>query len=219
MSKIHLKIDGNEVEAEKGTTILEAARTVGIEIPTLCHHEALEPYGACRICVVQVDAGGRQGLGAACVRRVEENMVVETRTKQVDSIRRILIEQFLAHAPDSPVLLRLAEQYGADKDRFEKQASFCILCGLCVRYCAEIAKKNAIGFYDRGSTREIKFIPQVAANECRDCKACFSLCPTSYLQAAYHLTEAMGFPPPSPLGEPRNSELNNSELRTSELRN
>lgn len=198
MTKIHLKIDGQDVEAEEGMTILEAARSVGIHIPTLCHHEKLEPYGACRICVVEVDAGGRKGLGAACVRPVDQQMVVTTRTKQIDDIRKILVEQFLAHAPDSEVLLKLAEEYGADKDRFEKQSTFCILCGLCVRYCVEVKKKNAIGFYDRGSTREIKFIPEIAAKECKDCKECFPLCPTSYLQAAYHLTEAIAFPSASP---------------------
>ena len=194
MSKIHLQIDGKDVEAEEGMTILDAARSVGIDIPTLCHHQALEPYGACRICVVEVDAGGRKGLGAACVRPVDENMVVNTRNDQIDGIRKILIEQFLAHAPDSEVLLHLAKEYDADKDRFEKQSSFCILCGLCVRYCTEVKKKNAIGFFDRGSTREIKFFPEIAAKECKACKACFPLCPTSYLQAAYHVTEALAFP-------------------------
>ena len=194
MSKIHLQIDGKKVEAKEGMTILEAARSAGIFIPTLCHHEELEPYGACRICVVEVDAGGRKNFGAACVRPVEENMVVKTRSEQVDSIRKILLEQFLAHAPDSEVLLNLAKEYGADRDRFEKQSSFCILCGLCVRYCTEVKKKNAIGFYDRGVTREIRFIPEVASRECENCKECFPLCPTSYLQAAYHLTAAIAFP-------------------------
>jgi bidirectional [NiFe] hydrogenase diaphorase subunit len=194
MSKIQLKIDGKEIVAEEGRTVLETARDEGIFIPTLCHHEELEPYGACRICVVEVDAGGRKGLGAACVRPIEKNMVVTTRSEQIDNIRKVLIEQFLAHAPDSGILLELGKEYGADKNRFEKQSSFCILCGLCVRYCTEVKKKNAIGFFDRGATREIRFIPEVAVTECKDCKACFSLCPTSYLQAAYHLTEAIGFP-------------------------
>ena len=194
MRKINLTIDGIEVEAEEGMTILEAARSVGISIPTLCHHELLEPYGACRICVVEVEAGGRKGLAAACVRPVDQDMVVVTRNAQISSIRKILIEQFLAHAPDSEVLLELGEEYGADKDRFEKQSTFCILCGLCVRYCNEVVKKNAIGFFDRGSTREIKFIPEIAAVACKDCKKCFPLCPTSYAQAAYHLTEALYFP-------------------------
>ena len=194
MSKVHLQIDGIDVEAEEGMTILNAAKKEGITIPTLCHHEALEPYGVCRICVVEIEAGGRKNLGAACVRQVEQSMVVNTRNEEIDGIRKILIEQFLAHAPDSEPLLELAKTYGADPNRFEKQSSFCILCGLCVRYCVEKKKKNALGFYDRGVTREIRFIPEVAARECETCKECFPLCPTSYLQAAFHLTKAIAFP-------------------------
>jgi bidirectional [NiFe] hydrogenase diaphorase subunit len=194
MSEIILQIDGKEVKAREGMTLLEAAQNMGILIPTLCHHEKLEPYGACRICIVEVDVGGRENLAAACVRPVEQNMVVRTRSEKVDKIRKILLEQFLAHAPDSEVLLDLAKDYGADRDRFKKQSSFCILCGLCVRYCTEVKKKNAIGFFDRGATREIRFIPEVASKECENCKECFPLCPTSYLQAAYHLTEAIAFP-------------------------
>jgi predicted molibdopterin-dependent oxidoreductase YjgC len=106
------------------------------------------------------------------------------------------LEELLAHAPDSTELQYLAQTYEADKDRFEKEPSFCILCGLCVRYCAEIKKKNAVGFSDRGPRREICFVPEVAAKECWNCKECFSLCPTSYAQAAYVLTEALAFPAP-----------------------
>ena len=84
---------------------------------------------------------------------------------------------------------------GQTRDRFEKEASFCVLCGLCVRYCAEVKKKNAIGFVDRGAKREINFIPEIASKECWNCKECFPLCPTSYLQAAYVLTEGLAFPP------------------------
>lgn len=197
MSKILLQIDGREVEAEEGMTILEAARSVGIFIPTLCHHEKLEPYGACRMCVVEVDARGRTNLVAACLHPVEQDLVVRTRSEKVDKTRKILLEQFLAHAPDAEVLQDLAQEYGADKNRFEKESSFCILCGLCVRYCTEVKKKNAVGFFDRGTTREISFIPEVASKECWNCKECFPLCPTSYLQAAYHLTEALAFPSPS----------------------
>jgi bidirectional [NiFe] hydrogenase diaphorase subunit len=197
MSKILLQIDGREIEAKEGTTILEAARSAGIFIPTLCHHEKLEPYGACRMCVVEVDARGRTNLVAACLHPVEQDLVVRTRSEKVDKTRKILLEQFLAHAPDAEVLQDLAQEYGADKNRFEKEPSFCILCGLCVRYCTEVKKKNAVGFFDRGTTREISFIPEVASKECWNCKECFPLCPTSYLQAAYHLTEALAFPSPS----------------------
>jgi NADH dehydrogenase/NADH:ubiquinone oxidoreductase subunit G len=191
MSEILLQIDGKEVKATEGMTVLEAAKTVGISIPTLCHHEKLEPYGACRVCMVEVETGGRTRIVASCLYPVEQNLVVRTRSETIDKIRRVLIEEMLAHAPDSWQLEELAKEYGADRDRFEKEPSFCIHCGLCVRYCAEIKKKNAIGFIDRGARREISFIPRMAAEECWNCKECFELCPTSALQAAYVLVQAL----------------------------
>jgi bidirectional [NiFe] hydrogenase diaphorase subunit len=194
MSEILLQIDGKEIRAREGMTIFEAARSAGIFIPTLCHHEKLAPYGACRICTVEAEIGGRPRLVAACVYPVEANLVVRSRSEKVDKTRKMILEELLAHAPDSVDLHALAQDYGADRDRFEKEPSFCILCGLCVRYCTEIKQKNALGFSDRGPRREISFIPEVAAAECWNCKECFPLCPTSYLQAAYVLIEALAFP-------------------------
>jgi NADH dehydrogenase/NADH:ubiquinone oxidoreductase subunit G len=191
MSEIILQIDGKEVQAKEGMTILEAARSVEISIPTLCHHEKLEPYGACRICTVEIEARERTDLVAACLHPVEENMVVRTRSEKVIKTRKMLLELMLAHAPESEVLQDLAREYGADKDRFEKEPSFCILCGLCVRYCTEVKKKNAIGFVDRGVSREIVFVPEIASKECWSCKECFPLCPTEALQATFVLTEAL----------------------------
>lgn len=191
MSEILLQIDGKEVKATEGMTVLEAAQKEGIPIPTLCHHQKLEPYGACRVCTVEVEVGGRTRLVASCLYPVEPNLVVKTRSQKIDKIRRVLIEEMMAHAPDSWQLQELAKEYGADRDRFEKEPSFCIHCGLCVRYCAEIKKKNALGFVDRGARREISFIPRIAAQECWNCKECFELCPTSALQAAYVLVQAL----------------------------
>jgi bidirectional [NiFe] hydrogenase diaphorase subunit len=198
MSNIILKIDGKEVEATEGMTILEVARSAGIHIPTLCHHEKLEPHGGCRLCTVEVEARGRTNLVVACVYTVAENLVVRTRSAKIDRIRKMIIELLMAHAPDAPELQKLAREYGADKNRFQKEASFCIHCGLCVRYCAEVKKKNAVGFVDRGIRKEINFIPEIASKECWDCKECFPLCPTSALQAAYVLTEALAPPPFGP---------------------
>ena len=194
MSEILLQIDGKEVKATQGMTVLEAAQSAGIAIPTLCHHEKLEPFGACRICIVEVEIRGWTKLVVSCVYPAEENIIVRTRSEKIDRIRKTILELLLAHAPDSPELQALAGEYGADKDRFEKEASFCIHCGLCVRYCAEVKKKNAIGFVDRGIRKEISFIPEIAATECNNCKECFPLCPTSYLQAAFVLTQALAFP-------------------------
>jgi len=197
MKEVTLQIDGKEVVAQEGMTVLEAAKTVGITIPTLCHYEKLEPYGGCRVCTVEVETRGRTQLVAACLYPVAKDLTVKTRSPKLDMVRKSLLELMLAHAPDSPELTALAKEYGADKDRFEKESSFCILCGLCVRYCAEVKQKNAIAFVDRGSRREISFIPEIAAKECWNCKECFSLCPTSAAQATYVLTTALAPPDPS----------------------
>ena len=197
MTEILLHIDGKEVGAREGMTILEAARSAGIFIPTLCHHEKLEPYGGCRLCIVEVEDRGWTKLVVSCVYPVEKNLVIRTRSEKIDRIRKMILELLMAHAPDAFELKDLAKEYGADRDRFEKEASFCVHCGLCVRYCAEVKKKNAVGFIDRGIRKEISFIPEIAAKECWNCKECFPLCPTEALQAAYVLTTALFTPPPS----------------------
>ncbi|MFZ5651789.1 MAG: 2Fe-2S iron-sulfur cluster-binding protein [Bacillota bacterium] len=193
MREIILQIDGREVAAREGMTVLEAAQKAGISIPTLCHHEKLEAYGSCRLCMVEAETGGRIKLVASCLYPVEKELVVRTRSEKVDRIRKLILELLLAHAPDSFDLQDMALEYGADRDRFEKEPSFCLHCGLCVRYCAEVKKKNAVGFVDRGTSREISFIPEISSKECWNCKECFPLCPTEALQAAYVLTKALAF--------------------------
>ena len=197
MSEILLQIDGKEVRAKEGMTLLQAARSAGISIPTLCYHEKLEPYGGCRLCMVELESRGSTRLVVSCVYPVEKNLVVRTRSEKVDRIRKMILQLLLAHAPDAFDLQDLAQEYGADKNRFEKEASFCIHCGLCVRYCAEVKKKNAVGFVDRGIRKEISFIPEIASKECWNCKECFPLCPTEALQAAFVLTKALAFSSPS----------------------
>ena len=197
MSEFQLKIDGREVQAGEGMTVLEAALGAGIKIPTLCYHEKLEPYGACRLCMVEVEERGRSRLVASCCFPAAPGLVVTTRSEKIDKIRKMILQLLMAHAPDSWELQKLAKEYGADRGVFEQEASFCIHCGLCVRYCTEVVKKNALGFVDRGTRREISFIPEIASKVCWDCKECFPLCPTSALQAAYVLAEALFIPPPN----------------------
>ncbi len=194
MSEILLQIDGKEVKAQEGMTILEVARGAGIYIPTLCYHEELEPFGGCRLCIVELESRGSTRLVVSCVYQAEKGLVVRTRSEKIDRIRKMILELLLAHAPDSFVLEDLAKEYGADRNRFGKEPSFCIHCGLCVRYCAEVAKKSAIGFVDRGIHKEISFIPEIAARECMSCRKCFPLCPTEALQAAYVLTMGLTAP-------------------------
>ena len=194
MSGIRMRIDGKEVQAAEGMTVLEAAQSAGISIPTLCHHEKLAPFGGCRLCIVEAEAQGRTSIVASCVFQAQDDLIVNTRSDKIDRIRKSILELLLAHAPESPQLQELAEIYGADKDKFEQEASFCIHCGLCVRYCAEVKQLHAVGFIDRGIRKEISFLPEIAAKECNDCKECFPLCPTSYLQAAFVLVELLAFP-------------------------
>jgi NADH dehydrogenase/NADH:ubiquinone oxidoreductase subunit G len=181
-------------------TVLEAARGARISIPTLCHHDDLQPFGGCRLCIVEVEVSGGKNIVASCVHQAEDDLVVNTRSGKIDRIRRSILELLLAHAPDSPTLQELAIEYGADKNKFEQEASFCVHCGLCVRYCAEIKQKHAVGFIDRGIRKEISFLPEIASAECNDCKECFPLCPTSYLQAAFVLVESLAFPAEKRLG-------------------
>lgn len=185
MSEIRMEIDGREVVASEGATVLEAARAAGIEIPTLCWHEALEPHGGCRLCIVEVEVRGWTRIVVSCVYPAEPGLVVRTRSEKIDRLRKTVLELLLAHAPEAPAIAALAEEYGADATRFEPEPSFCVHCGLCVRYCAEVKKKDAVGFVDRGIRKEIAFLPEIALAECDACKECFPLCPTSYAQAAY----------------------------------
>lgn len=197
MSEITLQIDGKEVTVPEGTTVFDAAKQAGITIPTLCYHEKLAPYGGCRFCTVEADVRGWTNYVAACLYPVANGIVVRTRSEKIDRIRKMILELLLAHAPDAFDMQDLAIEYGANKDRFEKDSSFCVHCGLCVRYCAEVKKKNAIVFVDKGKTREICFIPEVASKECWECKECFPLCPTEALQAAFVLSRALESSPAS----------------------
>jgi NADH dehydrogenase/NADH:ubiquinone oxidoreductase subunit G len=194
MKEYIVEIDGKKVTAQEGMTILEAARSAGINIPTLCFHEKLEPYCACRLCTVEIGSGARTRMVASCVYPVEEKLVVQTRSPRVAEIRKILLQLLLARAPGSKVIQDLACEYGAKTTPFDKESAYCILCGLCVRYCAEIKKANAIGFIGRGTEREVMFIPEIAAKECPGCKECFSLCPTDVLQSNFILSQALVFP-------------------------
>ena len=191
MSELHLQVDGRDLTATEGMALGEVAEGAGIPIPKICHHEKLEPFGGCRLCLVEVEEVGWTRLVVACVFLAKDGIVVWTRSERIDRIRKTLIELLLAHAPDSPQLVELAREYGAERGRFDQEASFCVHCGLCVRYCAEVKKKNAVGFIDRGVRKKISFLPAIAVRECPDCKECFPLCPTSYLQAAYVLVEAL----------------------------
>ncbi len=193
MSDVTLVINGQKVTAEEGMTILGAARNAGIDIPTLCNHEDLAPFGACRLCTVEIAKGGRSRLVASCVYPVEEGLDVQTESEPVVKGRKLILEMLLARAPGVQALRDYGIRYGVDVAKFSVDPSFCILCGLCVNYCAEVKGKHAIGFTGRGVDRQVMFLPEVASEECGKCWECFSLCPTGILPSNYGLARVPHF--------------------------
>ena len=176
MGSIRLEIDSKPVEAEEGMTILQVAREVGIDIPTLCYDERLAPYGACRLCTVEITRDNRTRLVASCVYPVENKLVVKTESERVIKIRKMILELLLPRCPTGPIET-LAKKYGLEKSRFPGEDTGCVLCGLCVRYCTEIKKANAIGFIGRGVERDVAFLPEVASKVCPSCRECLAICP------------------------------------------
>ncbi len=184
MSEVTLEIDGKKVTAEEGTTILEAATCAGIEIPTLCYHRALSPYGGCRICTVEIFRGRRSRLVTSCLYPVEDGLVVETRSENVVRDRKMLLELMLAKAPKAKAIQDLAGEYGVEKTRFktEDPDNLCILCGLCTRVCEDRIGVSAINFVGRGVERDVKTPYQgtvdIDFDVCVACGSCASVCPT-----------------------------------------
>jgi NADH dehydrogenase/NADH:ubiquinone oxidoreductase subunit G len=193
VKKITLNIDDKEVTGEDGMTILQVARRAGIDIPTLCYHEKLEPYGGCRLCLVEIGTSPRTRLVTSCVYPAADGLAVQTKSKKVIKNRKMLLEVLLARAPGAKIIRDLAEEYGASKTRLKKKASYCILCGLCVRYCAEIKKADAIGFIGRGVEREVMFVPEISPESCPPCRECFPLCPTGVLESNFILAQSLIF--------------------------
>jgi bidirectional [NiFe] hydrogenase diaphorase subunit len=173
-----LTIDNRTVEIEDRATILDAARKAGVDIPTLCYHEALTPYGACRVCTVEIVRERGPQLVASCIFPVENNVIVHTNSEAVLKARRLLVELLLARAPGAKNIQQLAEQLGIQEPRFEKEDEDCILCGLCVRVCKEILGLNAISLINRGKEKEVRSPFNVFSDVCVICGTCMTICPT-----------------------------------------
>ena len=191
--EVTLVINGKKIKARQGMTILEAAQSAGIDIPTLCYHQKLAPYGACRLCTVEITRGQRSRLVTSCVYLVEDGLIVKTESEPVIKIRKMLLEMMWARAPGVQAIKDYGIKYGISRTKFEVEPTFCILCGLCVRYCAEVKKKNAIGFIGRGTEREVMFFPEIASEECPKCGECYSICPTGVLPSNYGLAQVPHF--------------------------
>jgi len=206
---VRLSIDGCEVEAKKGVTVLEAALGAGIYIPTLCYDPDLKPYGACRLCVVEIE--GMRGLVSSCTTPATDGMVVHTETPRVNQARRITMELIIAnHHGDCLTcaknqdceLLKIARYLGMEKEHvdrlrkstqvlpidgshpaFDRDPNKCILCAKCVRACHEVAVVGAIDLAFRGNSAKVATFGDKAIVEsiCKSCGECVARCPTGAL--------------------------------------
>jgi len=174
---VELTIDGIRIKAMEETSVLEAAREMGIVIPTLCYHPGLSPYGACRVCIVEVIKGNRSLLEASCTLPVEPGQVILTNSDKVIKARKLIIELLLASCPNSKMLQDMAANMGINRVRFKIKDKNCILCGLCVRYCKEQMQSGGIGFVGRGTSRRVATAFEVTPEECRNCGGCEWICP------------------------------------------
>ena len=182
---ITLTIDGRVIETEENATILQVARQNHIDIPTLCHHDALEPYGACRLCTVEIKVGKRRRFVTACNYTIRDNMDIKTGSPEVIELRKTIIELLLARCPEVDVIKKLARSYGIARPRFRLDQQTCILCGLCVRVCKEIIGASAISLVNRGSDAIIDTPYHQSSEVCTGCGTCASVCPTGMIQLVH----------------------------------
>jgi len=200
---VELTINGNRSEFPEDKTLLECIESVGIKIPTLCYHKALTPYGACRLCLVEVKQEGRgSSIQASCSFLATNGLSVITDSDRVKRARKIVAELLLARCPDSENIKRISSDLGVEEPRIKKKYDDCVYCGLCERICRERMGRIAVGFSGRGPGKKIE-PPFGKHNEmCWTCGACDFICPVGK-----KVSELTSINDPLPIPNPYNYGL------------
>lgn len=183
---VNLEINGRFLQAQEGATVLDVARREGIPITTLCHHDAIEPSGACRLCVVEITHpgwGGWKGLVTACLYPVEEGLQITTDNEEIRKVKRTILDLLLARCPESALIRKLAAQHGVTATSFKRNEvdTTCILCGQCVRIC-EVKGCRAISTAGRGIEKRIAIPFKQPPPDCIGCASCAHICPTDTIK-------------------------------------
>jgi heterodisulfide reductase subunit A len=176
--QITVEINGKKIQVPQGTSILKAAGKLDIKIPTLCYHNSLSAYGACRVCLVEVEQNGRTELKTSCNNLAQEGMAIKTDSQRVLKARKVIVELLLARNPEAEPILEIAKQLSIKQTRFPQKEEKCILCGLCVRMCQERMGKGAISFANKGIRRVVVPAFERQSEVCQVCGACESICPS-----------------------------------------
>lgn len=182
MSKVTINIDGQEVEATEGERLLDICRRLHIFIPTLCDHDSLKPYGACRLCIVEWDRGDWSKIVTSCNFYIKGGQIFKTNSEKVSCERRMIMEWTLARSSKTPEIIALAKGLDVESSRFPLKDEGCVLCGMCVRACSEIVGANAISFSERGPMRKVCSPFYDEASDCIGCGTCAFICPTRYIE-------------------------------------
>jgi bidirectional [NiFe] hydrogenase diaphorase subunit len=190
---INFTINDREVSGEDGWTILEVARCHGIDIPTLCQHGAVEPSGACRLCMVEVDDGRRTRVVASCLYPIRAGIKVQTNSDRIKNVRRWVLQMLVDEHPGSERLKVLAQAHGVRESRFksDRYEDYCILCGLCVRACDEVAGVGCLSFGNRGVHKEVTTSYHQPSPECIGCGTCLYVCPTEAMEKLFNRVRAV----------------------------
>lgn len=181
---INITINKKKLQIAEGTTVLDAAKKLGINIPTLCYHESMDPYGACRICMVELRSGKWSKLQTSCTYPVWEGLEILTDSERAIKARKFIAELLLARCPNSKEIQEIAASMGITKPRFKSsnRDEKCILCGLCVRTCSELIGASAISFINRGTKRVVETPFKIDSDTCLGCGACAFVCPTGVIK-------------------------------------
>jgi len=177
---VNINMDGADIHAIMGTSVLDTAIEYGICIPHLCHIPYLSDIGACRLCIVEHVVNSRSKVTTSCTLNVEEGMVIMTSTDKIRKLRHNLAELLVAQAPNSRAIQDIALRCGVTKVRYPFRNEDCVLCGRCVRMCTDVWRVQAIGFVGRGKDRHRDYPFSVRPESCKQCGSCVEICPMTF---------------------------------------
>jgi NADH dehydrogenase/NADH:ubiquinone oxidoreductase subunit G len=182
-----LRIDGQTVRVPEGASLLAAVRASAAHVPTLCHHDAVEAWGGCRLCLVDVTKESWNGdvrMVTACLYPADDGLIVRTATPRVVATRRVVIDLLLARCPETPLVQKLAREYGIETSSYDVSPAptDCVLCGLCTRVCDRVGV-SAISSVSRGTGRTIAPPFDQPPPDCIGCLACAEVCPTGHIRS------------------------------------
>ncbi len=183
---VSLTINGRIVQAKEGEMLLSVIRREKIDVPALCHHEAVEPFGACRLCVVEITRAEWDGwcdYVTSCLYPAAEGLIVNTHAPKVNELRKTILDLYLARHPKCPEITQLANEYGVSRTSYESvvDGNNCILCGLCTRICDHMGF-HAISTVGRGHGKEVAPPLRQAPPACTGCLSCAQNCPTHFIE-------------------------------------